>query len=559
MKYRRLAEYYERLESTTKNLEKIDIVAELFREAKKEDLEILALAVMGQVFPEYSEQEIGIASKLMRKVIASAYGVSEEEVLKHYRDSGDLGLTAEHFAKNKRQRTLGMKELTVEKVFENIRKLPEITGARSQERKIGIIKELLVSSSPKEAKYIVRTILGEMRVGVGEGTVRDAIAKAFGVSPQVVEDAYNLLTDYGEVALIAKEKGEEGLKNVSLQIGKPIRVMLAESTSSMEEALEKAENPALEYKYDGMRSQIHIKGDKIWIFTRRLEDVTEQFPDLVEMVRESVKSKECIIEGETIGLTPDRKKLVPFQKLSRRIKRKYGIEEMAKKIPVKLELFDAIYINGKNLMGMTQKERREALERIVNEVKGKVALARQLVTKDLDEANKFFDEAIREGEEGVMVKNQNAVYKPGKRVGYWYKVKSVMETLDLVIVRAEWGHGKRSGWLSSYTLACRDPETNELKTVGKMASGLTEEQLEDMTERLKDLIIGEKDREVIIKPKIVVEVMYNEIQKSPTYESGFALRFPRLKQIREDKSPHEADTIERISRLYEQQKGKSPK
>ncbi|RLJ00814.1 MAG: DNA ligase, partial [Candidatus Aenigmatarchaeota archaeon] len=233
MKYRRLAEYYERLESTTKNLEKIDIVAELFREAKKEDLEILALAVMGQVFPEYSEQEIGIASKLMRKVIASAYGVSEEEVLKHYRDSGDLGLTAEHFAKNKRQRTLGMRELTVEKVFENIRKLPEITGARSQERKIGIIKELLVSSSPKEAKYIVRTILGEMRVGVGEGTVRDAIAKAFGVSPQVVEDAYNLLTDYGEVALIAKEKGEEGLKNVSLQIGKPIRVMLAESASSM--------------------------------------------------------------------------------------------------------------------------------------------------------------------------------------------------------------------------------------------------------------------------------------------------------------------------------------
>lgn len=552
MLYKNLCNYYERLESTTKNLEKRDIVCELLKSAKKEEIEELALASMGRVFPISVDKDLGIAGKMMEKIIASSFGASEQEVTKKYKELGDLGETAEYFSNNKKQETLIQQKLTVKKVYKNLKELPEITGKGSQKKKMDLIKELLVSSKPKEARYIVRTTLGEMRVGVGEGTVRDAIAKAFEVDKEKVESAFNLLTNYGKVAKLAKEKGEKGLEVVEMQIGKPIKVMLAENSSTLEEALEDAENPAIEYKYDGMRVELHKKDDKVKVFTRRLEDVTKQFPDIVKFSKEAIKVKKCIIEGEVVGLTPDKKELIPFQKLSRRIHRKYEIEEMIKAIPVRVELFDIIYKDEKNLMNKTQKERRKILEKTVKET-NEVKIAKQLITDNLEKAQKFYKEALDAGHEGLMVKNLNAKYKPGKRVGYWYKVKPILETLDLVIIGAEWGTGKRGKWLSSYSLGIKDPETGNFLEVGKLGSGLTEEQLGEMTERLKPLIIESSGREVKIKPKIVIEVKYNEIQKSPNYSSGYALRFPRLERFREDKGPEDVDTTERLKKLYEKQ------
>ncbi|MFB6088975.1 MAG: ATP-dependent DNA ligase, partial [Candidatus Aenigmatarchaeota archaeon] len=316
---------------------------------------------------------------------------------------------------NKRQRTLQSQKLTVGKVYDNLRKLPEVTGTGSQDRKKDLIKELLVSASPKEARYVVRTALGEMRIGVGEGTVRDSIAKAFDVEAEDVEYAHNLLTDYGDVSRISKVEGEGGLKEVDLELGRPFKVILAENAPTLEEALENAEDPAIEYKYDGMRTQIHKDGDEVTVFTRRLENVTHQFPDLVRMVKESIDTDKCIIEGEAVGLSSDGKELVPFQKLSRRVHRKYDIEEMINKIPVRLELFDVVYAEGKNLMDKSQRDRRGELEEIVKE-SDEVRLAKQLVTDDLEKAQKFYKEALDAGQEGLMIKNLNAEYKPGKRV-----------------------------------------------------------------------------------------------------------------------------------------------
>lgn len=551
MKYIELCRVYEKLESTTKNLEKRDIAAELFEKSGKKDLRFLVLGVMGKVFPDAYQKELGIASKMMIKAISHAFGIKEGKVIEYYKEEGDLGRAAEKLMPNKKQKTLMKKDLTVDKIFKNLRKLPHLTGHGSQDKKISHLKELLSYAKPVETRYIVRTVLGEMRIGVGRGTVRDALSKAFSVPAEKVERAYNLLTDYGEVASIIKGEGEKGLENVDIEIGRPMKVMLAEASPGLESALKSAVNPVLEIKFDGARVQIHKKNGKVKVFTRRLEDVTEQFPDIVDISKKALKG-DCIVEGEAIGLTENKKNLVPFQKLSRRIQRKYDIKEMVEKIPVKVKLFDIVYLNGKNLMDNTQQKRRELLEKTVNETEG-IELAKELKTKDIEKAQKFYDDALKNNQEGLMIKNLNATYQPGKRVGYWYKVKPVMETLDVVITSAEWGTGKRAHWLSSYTLSVRDPHTDELLKIGKMGSGLTEKQLEDMTKRLKKLITKEEGRTAIVQPEIVVEVLYNEIQKSPNYDSGYALRFPRLKRIREDKSPDEADTVERVAKLYEQQ------
>ncbi|MCK4306582.1 MAG: ATP-dependent DNA ligase, partial [Candidatus Eisenbacteria sp.] len=313
---------------------------------------------------------------------------------------------------------------------------------------------------------------------------------------------------------------------------------------------------AFEIKYDGMRIQIHKEGGKITIFTRRLDDVTKQFPEIVDYAKKCITAKNCLIEGEVVGINPQTGRPYPFQKLSRRIKRKYDIEEMAKKIPVEVNLFDIMYLEGETLIGVPFSERRKELEKIIKPVKGKFQLAEQVVTGDVKEAEKLFKKAIGMGHEGVMVKNLGAAYTPGSRVKHMYKVKPVQESLDLVIIGAIWGEGRRSKWLGSYILGAKDPETEEFIEVGKVATGLTDENLQTLTDMLKPLITREHVNRVEIKPKLVVEVGYEEIQKSPTYESGFALRFPRVVNIREDKGPEDATTTEQIAKLFGSQRHK---
>jgi len=554
MEYSILADIYEKLEKTSAKLGKRDIVVELLKNTPNELLPKVVLLLVGRVFASHSGEELGIADKMMIRVISKSSGFSDKDTIKRFRDSGDLGKVAEECIKIKRQTTLSQKKLTVGKIFENVQKLATISGIGSQDKKLSIIAELLTSAKPKEARYIVRTVLGTLRIGVAEGIIRDAIAKAFDVDAKVVENAWNLNADYGEIARIAKEKGEEGLRGVSVELGNPIQVLLAQKAKDLKEALDKFENAALEFKYDGMRAEIHKKGDRIWIFTRRLEDVSNQFPDLVKFAKDGVIVKDCIIEGEVIGINPDTGKPLPFQQLSQRVQRKYDIEKMVKEIPIQINLFDITYLDGKQLFDETFRDRRKILEKIIKPIPNKFQIAKQLVTKDLEKAEVFYKDALKHGQEGLIVKNLDSKYQPGRRVGFWLKVKPTMENLDLVIIGADWGTGKRAQWLSSYILACRDTNTGKFLECGMMGTGLSDKQFKDMTAKLKPLIIDENGRRVKIKPKIVVEVAYEEIQKSPHYNSSYALRFPRLIRERtQDKGANEADTIKRLRDLFKSQ------
>jgi DNA ligase-1 len=564
MRYELLADTYGELEATTKKLAKTEITSKLLRKTPTEDLQEVVMLLNGKLFPPWAEHETGVANQLMIKAIAKATGASDKEVVDKFRKSGDLGLTAENFTEKKRQRTLGSAELTVKKVFANFREIAEQSGSGSQDRKLGLLAELLSSAKPKEALYIARTVLEQLRVGVAEGLIRDAIAQAFELKPEDVENAWNFLPDYGVIAKIAKEKGMKGLQKIDLELGTPCNVLLAEKAPDLKTAIESFEHVLLQYKYDGMRSLIHKKGEKIWIFTRRLEDVTKAFPEIADYAKKALKAKEIIVDGETLALDAKTGRPIPFQKLSTRIKRKYDVEKAMKEIPVQINVFDILYLNGKTLFDKTQRERFEILKEEVKEIKDKFRIADSLITKDLDKAEKYYEESLAAGHEGLIVKNLDSFYIPGRSVaGGWLKIKPVMENLDLVIVGGMWGSGKRAGTVGSLILGIRDADTGKFLECGMLGTGLKEKKseqegsitLKEITKMLRPLIISEDGNNLKIKPKIVIEVGYQEIQKSPTYDSNYALRFPKFIRMRPDKAPEEADDTERLKRLYEMQKG----
>ncbi len=585
MKYGELVDVYKKLESTTKRLEKTSYIAELLRKTDTSHMQEIVLLLQGRIYPRWSEQETGVSSRLILKALNIATGIPVNEIEEEWRKTGDLGIVAENITSVKKQSTLFTTDLTVNKIFENLKKLSKTEGQGAVDRKVKLIAELLTSASPAEARYVVRTVLEEMRLGIGEGSVRDAIVWAFFAEKlnikydaekndlafteeerskyntyvEMIQEAYDITNDFSKVASIVKQKGLLGLTDVKLQIGKPLKVMLYQKAENMANAFERVGIPAaFEYKYDGFRLQIHREGENILLFTRRLENVTKQFPDVIEVVKENVKSDNYILDCEIIGIDTKTKKWLAFQNISQRIKRKYDIHQIAKEIPVMVNVFDAMQVNGKNLLKTPFKERRAAIESIITEIPEKLNIAKQIVTADIDEAKKFYEESLSLGNEGVMAKNLEAPYKPGSRVGYGVKVKPVMETLDLVIVGAEWGEGKRASWLSSFTIACIDNDGNFLE-IGKVGTGIKEKSeegvsFEMLTNALKPLITEEKVKEVKVKPRIVIEINYEEIQKSPTYASGYALRFPRLIQLREDRSPEEISTIEQVEELYFKQK-----
>lgn len=562
MEYAPLADVYERLEKESSKLGKTSIISEFLRGVPSEELEMAVLLLQGRVFPSWSDKEVGIAALLMIKTIASSTGFSEEEINRRFNEMGDLGLVVEELVKGRRQSTLFKKTLTLGQVFENLRRLADVEGKGSQNRKFQLVSELIGSAKPREAKYIVRTVLGELRIGVAQGIVRDSIAEAFFPEDKkdavrLVEWAWFLRGDYGEVACIAREKGLGGLRKVSIEMGRPVQVLLAEKSPSIEEAVKSYERFVLEFKYDGMRVQVHKKGEMIWVYTRKLENVTKQFPDIVEMVKRGVKAESCVIEGEAIVMDSSGRPQ-PFQFLSQRIQRKYGIEEMVKKMPVQVNLFDVINLDGRDMFEVPFGERRKILEGIIKEDRGRFQLTKQLHSPGLKEAEAFYKEALKAGHEGLIVKNLDALYQPGRRVaGGWLKVKPTMESLDLVIIGGTWGTGKRAGWLGSLILGCRDGEG--FLECGMIGTGIKEKDesggvtFDGLTRLLKPYIESEKGSGVKIKPRVVVEVAYEEIQKSPNYESGYALRFPRVIKIRHERRAEDSDTLERLERLYKMQ------
>ena len=550
--FKALAELCEKLGATSKRLLMIDLAADFLKNLETREVEPAVSMILGRPFPKWSQQTLEVSWATLSEIIKRITGVEWNVFMEAFSKTGDIGSatkTVFEESKVKRQATLFERTLTIAEVRRSLEAIAETTGYGSREKKERLIEALLSLASPLEAKYLVKIFIGEMRTGFYEGLMEQAISKAFQIPLEVVQKASMTIGDIGEVSAIAQMEGKEGLLKIGFKVFRPVSLMLAQMANDVAETLKEHDGKtAFEYKLDGARVQIHKLGDEVRIFSRRLTDVTESLPEIGETTRKNIHAKEVILEGEVIAV--DRLGLpIPFQHLMRRFKRVHAIEDMTEKIPVKLYLFDILYLNGESLISVPYLQRRQ----ILAENTGEIPLTKQMVIDKTEEAEQFLKEAIDAGHEGLMAKKLDSPYTPGIRGKRWLKIKPVLEPLDLVIVAAEYGYGRRHEWLSDYYLAARDAETGEFLTVGKTFKGLTDMEIIEMTRRLKELAIKEEPRRVFVVPKIVVEVTYNEIQKSPKYKCGMALRFARINRLREEKSPEEADTIQRVREIYENQ------
>jgi len=556
--FRALAELCEKLEATSKRTLMVSLVAEFLKRLHANEVEPAISMILGRAFPKWDQRNLEVSWATMSGLIKRLTNVDWAAFTEAFSKTGDIGSATKivfEASRIQRQATLFEKPMTILEVRRSLEAIAETSGYGSRERKERLLETLLGEATPLEAKYLVKIIIGEMRTGFHEGLMELAVSKAFSVPHDVVQRASMLTGDVGEVAAIAKTRGREGISKLQFQVFKPIKPMLAQTAEDINEVLkEHGGEIAFEHKLDGARVQIHKAMDKVRIYSRRLTDVTESLPEIVRLALEEVRASEAILEGEIIAVGEDGTPL-PFQHLMRRFRRVHDIEEMVKRIPVELYLFDLIYIDGKSLIVDPYVERRKRLK----EIAGNIPLTSQIITSSPHEAERFLKETIYKGHEGLVAKKLDSPYTPGIRGKRWFKIKLSLELLDLVIVAAEYGYGRRHNWLSDYYLAARDSESGEFLMVGKTFKGLTDEEIIEMTRRLKEATVKEEHRRVFVTPKIVVEVAYNEIQKSPKYKCGMALRFARITRIREDKSPEEADTIQRVKKIYEKQFEKKAK
>ncbi|MFA5855781.1 MAG: ATP-dependent DNA ligase [Candidatus Pacearchaeota archaeon] len=568
MLYLELCEIYNELESNPSRLKKTEILSNFLKKIKHEQNKEIIYLIQGKAFPDYSEKEFGISDKLCIKALEKSSGISSKEIISKWRKIGDLGKIAEEVMNKKKQNTLFTNKLTTEKVLLNLKKLPSLIGQGTIDKKLSLISELLTSSTGLEAKYIIRTLLNDLRIGVASGTIRDSIVEAClektKENTNAVQDTYDKTND---LALVFEKAclGINELLSTELIPGKPIKVMLAPKADSIEDGFDRVGKPAaFEYKYDGFRMLIN-KDDKniIKIFTRRLDEVTKQFPEVVKYIQENIDAKSFILDSEAVGYDPKTKKYRPFQDVSQRIKRKHDIERLSKELPVEINVFDILYYNGKSLLNDPFKDRARLLRKIINDKKYHLKASHQLITSDINEAEAFYKQSLEDNQEGIMIKNLDSPYKPGARVGYMLKLKPTDNEFDLVITGAEYGTGKRAGILSSFTLSCFDEKQNKFVEIGKASTGLKEKEeglsFSELTDAVKPYIIDEEGRLVKIRPKIVVTIIYQNIQISPTYESGYALRFPRITRLRaeEDKPIKEIATLEEVKNEFKRIESKN--
>ncbi len=581
MKFIEIARYLERVELTTGRIEMINILTELYKKiSDPQEAAILSYVLLGEVHPPYTGLELGMSEKLIARSIAFASGYETSEVEKRLNVLGDIGKVAEEFIKKKKQKTLFFEEITLKKVYNTFNKIALTTGEGSMDMKVKLLTGLLINASPLEARYIARLADGNMRLGVADMTILEALASAKGsrdLKP-VLEEAYNKYPDIGEIAKILYSKGWDGIRSVDVTPGIPLRPMLAERVRSPEEAWEKLKGRlAAEFKYDGERMQIHIIDEnKIQIFSRRLENITHQFPDVVEVVKNHVKLRSGIIEGEAVAFDPDTGEFRPFQELMRR-KRKHDIHETAKQIPVTLRLFDLIY-DGESYLKKLFPERRKRLEEVVEENE-LIKLSDIIYPKTLEELKQFFLLSVEQGFEGLMIKSigPDSIYQAGARGWLWIKLKrdyraELTDTLDLVVVGALYGRGRKAGLLSSYLMAVYDDENDVFKTICKVGTGFKDEDIAEMNKLLKPYIrdrkparvVSEIEPDVWIEPAIVLEITAAEITLSPIHTCaydkieknvGLALRFPRFTgRYRMDKAPEDATTEKEVIEMYQRQR-----
>ena len=505
------------LEATTKRKEKTRLLSEFLRGLGPSEVSPAVLMVVGSVFPEFDSRTLEVGWRTMRNVL----------------DGG-------------RQTTLFDESLTIGYVHDTLTKISEASGAGSRRVKGSLLEGLIARADPSEVEVLVRIIFGEMRIGVSEGMMLVGIAAASDVGVTLVRRALMLTGNLGEIARIALESGEKGLKGVEMRLFVPLKPMLGAMSYDIGEVIEAhGGETSFEYKLDGARIQIHRQGETIKVFSRRLSEVTESLPDVVEMIRERVASDDFILEGEAVAIGEGGKPL-PFQDLMRRFRRVHDVEEMTGLIPLRLYLFDVLYHDGELLIDEPYTERWRILEKICSPD----ILTERIITGDTEDVEAFLKEAMEAGHEGLMAKRLDSEYTPGSRGKRWFKIKPT-ESLDLVVTAADWGYGRRTGWLSNYHLAAREGDGHLV--IGKTFKGLTDEEFRWMTDRLQGLKSRETPGTVHVRPELVVEVAFNEVQRSPHYKSGYALRFARVTRIREDKAPRDADTLDRVRELYEAQ------
>jgi DNA ligase-1 len=582
MEYSIITEIYAQIEATSKRLEMTEHLVQLLKKTPPALIGKVAYLTQGKLYPDFVGIELGMAEKMVISAIARTIGITKQKVVQVYNTMGDLGSAVEVLKSNTATaRLMSGQIVSVNNVYEVLDRIAHTTGKGSVEAKINLLTRLITDSSPEEAKYLIRTVTGRLRLGIGDMTFLDALAIAFGggkAARKDVEEAYNMSSDLGLVAETIAELGIEGILKFRVQLGRPIRPMLAERLTSATDVLDKLGGQgSAEYKYDGLRMQAHISSDGIELFSRRLEKLTSQFPDVARALRKSVRVNEAIIEGEAVAVDPNTGELQPFQVITRRRGRKHDVEEMVEEIPITLILFDALYIDGQSLLDKPYYSRRAYLEKAITET-ARVRITHPLLVTKAPQLDEYMMQAIEQGCEGLVIKSvtKNAHYQAGARGFLWIKYKrdyksELGDTLDLVVVGAFAGRGRRTGTFGALLMAAYNDETDTFKTVCKLGTGFNDEILNQLPLIFQDEQIDQIHPRVESKieadywfvPLRVLEIRGAELTLSPSHtcgldrikkNTGLAVRFPRFTgKWRHDKSPQDATTVKEVITMYKAQ------
>ena len=580
MDFNSLVETFEQMEQTSSRIALTGHLVTLLKKTPADIIDKVTYLIQGKLYPDYEGVEMGVAEKMVLRAIASSSGKDVSDIVRIYQKTGDLGEATLEVMKSKSQSTLFSEPMTVERVYSTFDKVARTTGAGSQEIKLRLISSLLNDAMATESCYIIKFVMGQLRLGIADYTVLDALAIAFTgnkANRKALENAYNVSSDLGTVAKLLATKGLEAVSSIKITLFKPIRPMLAERVRTAEEALERMGSRAsVEYKLDGERVQVHKGKDRVELFSRRLEKITSHYPDVANALK-SIKS-EVILEGEVVAINVETEEYLPFQELMHR-RRKYGVEEAMESYPVVMNFFDVLYFDGKSRTDMPYLERRKLLKKIIDKIKiqnNKLRLIKQTIAAEPYEIDRFMLTAIENGCEGVMIKHLSSTYRAGAREYAWVKLKreytsDFADTLDLVIVGALYGRGRRAGKYGALLLAAYDHNADMFRSVTKVGTGFTDLHIEQFYKELEKHIVSQRharvdtgmEMDIWFEPKIVIEVIASEITLSPSHTAakntiragyGLALRFPKFTgKIRDDKKPEDATTTDEIVSAYRRQ------
>ncbi|MCV0373742.1 MAG: ATP-dependent DNA ligase [Nitrosarchaeum sp.] len=579
MEFSILADAFSKMEATKKRLELTQHLVELFEKTPQDVISKIVYLLQGKLRPDFEGVELGVAEKLAIRAISKSSGIPVKKIESEYRKGGDLGYAASVILEQKTQTTFLMEDITVERVYETLYKIAKLEGSRSQDMKMKYISSLLNDATPVEASFILKILLGTLRLGIAENTVMDALAVAFTGNKEnrkVLEHAYNVSSDLGKVAEIVANKGIEGAEKFEINLFNPIRPMLADRVKSEEEAVEKmGDRFAAEYKLDGERVQLHVEGERVVLFSRSLENISSYYPDIIEKIPKSIQADKVILEAEAVAINENTGEFLPFQELMHR-RRKYKIEKAVSKYPITVNFFDVLYYNGKSCLDLAYEERRSLLEEIVKEDEYAKHVPMSIVTNK-NEIEEFLENSINSGCEGLMLKMLDKPYQAGSRGNYWLKLKreyrnELGDSLDLVVIGAFFGKGRRTGRYGTLLLASYDDDQDTFTSICKVGTGFTDEDLDQLYQILSDKVTikknpridSEMEADVWFEPELVIEVVASEITLSPIHkaardtirkDTGLALRFPKFTgKIRVEKAAEDASTNEEVLTLFKGQR-----